>query len=110
MRGFSIWRSGALPLVMQSCKPLQKQHMKPTAAKNRQSTTAVCVLLPSTLFCCPMQIFSKSVTAAAVAVTGEPDEFEKIALKVWDFDRALARTSLFCQHVVHRLPLGSIPG
>lgn len=29
-----------------------------------------------------VQIFSKSVTAAAVAVTGEPDEFEKIALKV----------------------------
>ena len=31
---------------------------------------------------CLVQIFSKSVTAAAVAVTGEPDEFEKIALKV----------------------------
>ena len=32
--------------------------------------------------CARAQIFSKSVTAAAVAVTGDPDEFEKIALKV----------------------------
>ena len=29
-----------------------------------------------------MQIFTKTVTAAVVAVTGEEDEFEKIALKV----------------------------
>ena len=30
----------------------------------------------------PMQIFSKVVTAAAVAVTGDPGEFEKIAHSV----------------------------
>jgi hypothetical protein len=40
------------------------------------------------------QIFSKSVTAAVVAVTGEQDEFEKIALKVrWFSSRSMITPS-----------------